>query len=326
MRPEGLAELAPPSLFWFGVALLAQPDRAVKLPRGAFDVDALAALRDALMSLGHEWRTVDGGVALSAPRSARSTVRLALPSPELSALVLLAAARGKPVALQGLASTPELVELAELLNQMGAELAGIGTAVARAGGATLTGSEARPGADRVEALFLLVASALCGSFVVEGVPAHKMAPELSRLQRAGLTVRAEGAGLVASGTPVAFDLAVADDPRPWLVLAMVAGGASVLSGPRLRDAATGELITTLVRLGADLLPRADLLYVGGGPERAPTAACGVVAVGAAENAAALLLLGLAGVLPGLELEIKGRQTVPAVRRVARALGLPADMG
>ena len=321
--PERLLEVRPSSLLWLGVTLLRYPDQVIRLPQGELDVAAIAALRDGLTSLGYRWRPSDGGVALHPKQSKRGPIRIDTrhtPTPVAALLLLAAALDGPVVEIQGLGTNSELVELALLLNQFGARVTGVGTPVAYVEGGALLGSSARPGRDRQEALYLLIASALFGSFVVHDVPSHRMVEELHRLGRTGLTIKAKAGGLVATGTPGAFDLEVKDDPRPFVLLAVCAEGASVLSGPCLGNAGSRELVGELVRLGVDLLARGELLYIGGGPARAPQQPVGLVQVTSAGSAMTLLLLGCNGLLPGLVVEVMEPIAATAVARFASRLG------
>lgn len=316
-------------MLWFGVALLRHPDAVVQLPVGELAVDDLAALRDALTSLGYGWRTVDGGVAITPRQHKRGTVRV-LPRLPLwvAAVTLIAAAHTgpSPVEIYGLPPQSELVELAELLNAMGAEIAGVGTPVAHAAGRGLCATTARPGRDADEALALLLASAFAGSFVVKDVPSHRMAETMQRLARVGITVESKGAGLAARGVPVAFDLEVLDEPCAFVALAIVAEGASVLSGASLASPSAQAILTELTRLGADLLPRGDLVYVGGGRERAPKRSKNPVRVFSAAAARALLLLSLSGLIPDLVVEVADPVAAAPVARFAQSLGLSLDLG
>ncbi len=324
VEPGLLGKRASPSLLWFGTALLAAPGRQVRLPKGELDLGLLTALRDALTALGFDWVTGDGGVALQQTTRRRVAVALQSSDPELAATVLLAAAQpGASVELSGLPVTSELVELAQLLNQLGAQVAGVGTPVAYVGGGARSKGgapalpiEVRPPRDRREALFLLVGSALGPSRVVRDVPSHRMRDDLLRLQRAGLQVRAVEDGLGCSGTPQPFDLEQPDDPCLWIALALCAEGASVLSGAQLRGRAGTELVTELVRIGADVLPRGELLYLGGGRERAPRGPVGTIKVEHASAALALLLLGQAGLLPGAVIEVTTPTAAAAAGRFA----------
>lgn len=327
---ERLPISALPSLLWFGVALLAHPEEVVQLPVGDFVVEDLAALRDALTSLGYGWRTVDGGVAITPREHKRGSVRVSPHLPiDVAAVTLIAASQSgpSPVEIYGIPSaTSELVELAELLNAMGAEIAGVGTPVTHAAGRSLRATTARPGRDADEALSLLLASALAGSFVVVDVPSHRMAETIQRLGRVGITVASKGAGLAARGVPVAFDLEVLDEPCAFLALALIAEGASVLSGASLASPSAQALLTELTRLGADLLPRGDLVYVGGGRERAPKRSKNPVRVSSAAAARALLLLSLSGLIPDLVVEVIDPVVAAPVARFVQSLGLALDLG
>jgi UDP-N-acetylglucosamine 1-carboxyvinyltransferase len=98
-------------------------------------------------------------------------------------------AKGETV-LRNAAREPEVVDLAELLNKMGARIEGAGSSLIRIEGvAELHGAEHRIIPDRIEAGTFLVAGAITrGDVTVTGCNAEHVAALVSKLQQAGADV------------------------------------------------------------------------------------------------------------------------------------------
>lgn len=146
----------------------------------------------AMRALGAEVVEQGNHVAVSAPHGLRGG-RIVLPYPSHTATenAMLAAcgARGDTV-IVGAASEPEIVDLAALLQAMGAEISGAGGPAIRIRGcAVLRGTRHRPMGDRIEAGTLLLAGAVAGGTVtVAGVRPGDLEALQERLRAAGCEV------------------------------------------------------------------------------------------------------------------------------------------
>ena len=98
-------------------------------------------------------------------------------------------AEGKTI-IENAAKEPEIVDLANYLNRMGANVRGAGTDVIRIEGVEqLHGAEHTIIPDRIEAGTFLLAGAITGGDVyVEGAISNHLAPLLAKLKEAGVTV------------------------------------------------------------------------------------------------------------------------------------------
>jgi UDP-N-acetylglucosamine 1-carboxyvinyltransferase len=150
--------------------------------------------------------SVGGGyVEAEAPGGLRGA-RIYLDYPSVTAtenIVLAAAvARGQTL-VENCAMEPEVVDLANCLNAMGARVSGAGTRAIRVDGRPdLGGAEHVPIPDRVEAGTYLIAAALTrGEVEVRGVVAEHLQAVVAKLREAGADVWQEESRLLVLGPP-----------------------------------------------------------------------------------------------------------------------------
>jgi UDP-N-acetylglucosamine 1-carboxyvinyltransferase len=103
--------------------------------------------------------------------------------------------------IENAAKEPEIVDLANYLNKMGAQVRGAGTDVIRINGVEeLRGCEHTAIPDRIEAGTFLVAAALTGGDVyVEGAISNHMLPVIAKLKEAGAQVEDDVNGIRVVG-------------------------------------------------------------------------------------------------------------------------------
>lgn len=120
-----------------------------------------------------------------------SSVYLDFPSVGATQNIMMAAtlAKGESV-IENAAKEPEIVDLANFLNKMGAKIKGAGTSTITIRGVSkLTGASHRIIPDRIEAATFLVGAAMTnGHIVVENVIASHIRPVLAKLVEAGCVV------------------------------------------------------------------------------------------------------------------------------------------
>lgn len=130
-------------------------------------------------------------------------ISLSFPSVGATQNLMMAAvlAEGKTV-IENAAKEPEIVDLAEFLNKMGADVRDAGTAVISIHGVNrLHGVRHQVMPDRIEAGTFLVAGAITGGDVlVEGARADHLTPVLEKLREAGVTITEEPQGLRVTRT------------------------------------------------------------------------------------------------------------------------------
>jgi len=148
--------------------------------------------------LGADIKQGQGFIEASAGKLVGSRIYLDYPSVGATENLIMAAtlARGTSI-IENAAEEPEVVDLANFLNTMGAKIKGAGTKVIRVEGVDeLFGSSYSVIPDRIEAGTFLVASAIAGGDVlVENVICEHINPILAKLRESGVRVE-EGEGYV----------------------------------------------------------------------------------------------------------------------------------
>jgi UDP-N-acetylglucosamine 1-carboxyvinyltransferase len=104
------------------------------------------------------------------------------------------------------AQEPEIVDLANFLNKMGARIRGAGTDAIRIEGVqALHGAEHSVIPDRIEAAtFMLAAAITRGDVLVENMLPNHVVPVIAKLRECGVRIREEDAGLRVDGTAGGF--------------------------------------------------------------------------------------------------------------------------
>ena len=133
--------------------------------------------------------------------------------------------------IEGAAQEPEVVDLANFLNKMGAKVEGAGTRrVIIEGVAALHGAEHDIIPDRIEAGTFLVAGAICG----KGITVNRVEPEHVRSVTAALTscgfrIESEAHSISVRPNGVAQPLEIATEPYPGFPTDMQAQMCALLS-------------------------------------------------------------------------------------------------
>jgi len=189
--------------------------------------------------------------------------------------VMMAAtlARGETI-IENAAREPEVVELADFLNRMGADVRGAGSdRVVVRGVAGLRGVHHRVAGDRIEAGTLLVAGAATrGDVTVRGVEASDMESTLEKIREAGAEVEV-GAGFVRAAAPSGLHgLRVVTAPTPgfptdmqaqFMAALCVAEGSSIVTETVFENRFMH--VPELQRLGADITLSGRSAHVCGVP-------------------------------------------------------------
>lgn len=188
--------------FWVIAPLLARCGHArVSLPGGcAIGTRPVDLLLMALERLGAAIE-IDGGYAVArAPSGGLRGAEITFPKVTVGgthvALMAAALAQGRTV-LHNAAREPEVLDLAELLNSMGAKIRGAGESVVEIEGvARLGGARHRVLPDRIEAGTYAIAVAMTGGDVLlQGARAEHLHAALKALEQSGTTVEIAEDGL-----------------------------------------------------------------------------------------------------------------------------------
>lgn len=143
-------------------------------------------------ALGVKIEQGHGYIEATAPNGlVGTTIYFDFPSVGATENVMMAAALAEGTTiLENPAEEPEIVDLANYLNQMGAKIRGAGTNVIRIEGVKeLHGADHTVIPDRIEAGTYMIAAAMtCGDIVVENVLTEHQKPLIAKLREAGVTV------------------------------------------------------------------------------------------------------------------------------------------
>jgi UDP-N-acetylglucosamine 1-carboxyvinyltransferase len=214
----------------------------VSLPGGcAIGVRPIDQHLKGLAALGAEVRLTHGYVEARADRLVGARFRFDMPTVTGTENVMMAAAlaRGTTV-LENCAHEPEVTDLANLLNAMGARVCGAGgERIEIAGVESLGGAEHTIIPDRIEGGTYLIGAALTGGDVLlaNANPAD-LAPLLDKLAEVGAAVEVTAAGVRvrAAGDLTARDLETAPHPgfptdlqAQYMALMTCAHGVSTIS-------------------------------------------------------------------------------------------------
>lgn len=158
-----------------------------------------------LAALGADIRVERGYVVATAKRLTANTIDLSGPhgstvTGTCNVMVAAALARGTSI-LHAAACEPEVVDLGQYLNAMGAMIEGLGTPTLRIEGvAELNGTQHTLIPDRIEAATLLIAAGITrGEIKVANVRTDHLEAVLRKLREIGLLIEPAGNDLIAVG-------------------------------------------------------------------------------------------------------------------------------
>ena len=234
----------------------------VALPGGdAIGSRPLDMHQSGLRAMGATMNIEHGKVVGRATKLHGASIGLDFPSVGATENILMAAvlADGTTV-IDNAAREPEIIDLAVMLSQMGAQITGVGTAVMTIEGVdVLHPTTHRTVGDRVVGGTWAYAAAITrGSVRVEGVDPVFMTAPLERLNRAGAIIETEpdAVTVTMNGRPRAVDFVTMPYPgfptdlQPMaLALAAVADGHSLITENVFE--ARFRFVDELIRMGAD---------------------------------------------------------------------------
>ena len=169
-------------------------------------------------------------------------------------------AEGKTT-LQNAAMEPEVVELGEVLNKMGAKIRGLGTRVIEIEGVkSLRAVEHSVIPDRIEAGTLMVAAGLTrGNIRILHCPLRHMEAVVNKLRESGMEIDSEGDGVRAVGSRRIRSVDVKTLPYPgfptdmqaqFMVLMSLGRGLSIISETIFENRFVH--VSELIRMGAEI--------------------------------------------------------------------------
>lgn len=190
-------------------------------------------------ALGAKFEQGEGYIEATAPNGlVGATIYLDFPSVGATENIMMAAcmAKGQTI-LENPAQEPEIVDLANYLNVMGARVRGAGTNIITIEGvAELKGNEYTVIPDRIEAGTFMVATAMTGGDVrIENVLCEHLKPVVAKLKEAGIRIEEDirGVRVVSAGVFRGIDIKTLPYPgfptdmqAQFMAMATVAEGRS----------------------------------------------------------------------------------------------------
>lgn len=264
------------SILCLGPLLSKYGEAVVSLPGGcAIGTRPIDLHLDGMRALGAEIELQDGYVKAKAKKLKGANFMFEISTVGGTENVMMAAtlAEGKTV-LENAAKEPEIVDLAEYLNRMGAKISGHGTSVIEIEGVSqLKPAEFSVMPDRIEAGTLIIAGCMGGGEVT----VKKMVPDhvdslLFKLREAGfklsvgpdyVTVHPAKEWKAVDITTQPYPFFPTDLQAQFMALMSVANGTSVISETVFENRFMH--VQELTRLGADITPKNRVAVVRGRP-------------------------------------------------------------
>ncbi|HFK2760146.1 TPA: UDP-N-acetylglucosamine 1-carboxyvinyltransferase [Enterococcus faecalis] len=227
-----------------------------------------------------------------------NTIYLDFPSVGATQNIMMAAVRAKGTTIiENVAREPEIVDLANILNKMGANVIGAGTETMRIEGVDkLHAVEHSIVQDRIEAGTFMVAAAMTeGNVLIEEAISEHNRPLISKLTEMGAIIEEEENGIRVIGTKHLKPTDVKTMPHPGFptdmqaqmtAIQMFAEGTSIVTETVFEN--RYQHLEEMRRMNADLKIDGNIAIINGGNELQGAA----VEATDLRAAAALILVGL----------------------------------
>ncbi len=241
--PHELARLMRGSYYFLGALLGRFHTARVSMPGGCnFGVRPIDQHLKGFTALGAEVMPMESGmIEVNASRLVGNSVYLDMASVGATANIMLAAvkARGTTI-IENAAKEPHIVDLANFLNSMGADIRGAGTDVIKIHGVDkLTGTTYTIIPDQIEAgSYMVAAAATGGNVLVRGIIPKHLESISAKLEEMGVTVEEYDDAIRVSRTgpllhcnvKTMYHPGFPTDMQPQIsVLLSVADGTSILT-------------------------------------------------------------------------------------------------
>lgn len=267
-----------------------------------------------LQALGAKVTLEHGYVEAEASKLHGANIYLDFPSDGATQHLITAACLAEGTTrINGAAMVPEVVELAQMLNDMGARISGAGTSTVVIEGVNkLHGVDHRVSSDRLETGTFAIAAAITNGDIrlVGAIPEHCTAT-FQKLEEAGVQIicNQDYVRVVNNGRPHSVDIKTLPYPgfptdmqQPFGALMSIADGTSVITENVFEN--RFKYVAELIRMGADITIDGRTAIFRGVPR-----------LTGAEVAATDLRAGAALIIAGLAAE--GRTEISGVEHIDR---------
>ena len=227
-----------------------------------------------LKALGAKFKIEDGFVQGFAEKLIGTTIYLDFPSVGATQNIMMAAtlSLGRTV-IENAACEPEITDLANFLNTMGAKIRGAGTDEIRIDGVLeLCGTEYTVIPDRIEAATYMASAAITrGEVFIEGVITDHLTSVISKMREMGVSILEDENGILVSAKNGLSPVDVKTLPYPgfptdaqsqMMVLLLTANGVSILTETVFENRFMH--VEELKRMGAMLKVQGRSVIIEGG--------------------------------------------------------------
>lgn len=265
------------SILCLGPLLAKYGEAVVSLPGGcAIGTRPIDLHLDAMKCLGAEIELKDGYVLAKSKQLKGATVFFEKTTVGGTENLMMAASLAQGITvIENAAKEPEIVDLANYLNKMGAKITGHGTSVMRIEGVSqLTPARHTIMPDRIEAGTLLIAGAITGGEVeVTNCQPADLEALIIKMRESGFKITTGASTVKVHSNSViweAVDITTAPHPlfptdlqAQFMALMTVAKGTSVITETVFENRFMH--VNELMRLGADITPKMQVAVVRGRP-------------------------------------------------------------
>ena len=225
-----------------------------------------------LEKLGAKITLESGYILAESDQLVGSNINLEYPSVGATGNILMAAVLAKGTTVIGnAAKEPEIVQLCEFLNQMGASIKGIGsTNITIEGVSALKPANIEVIPDRIEAGTFLIAGAILGEIKLEGVNVNHLGSVISKLRDCGcsLETTSNSIKIYCADRLASVDLTTdvfpgfaTDLQAQWVALMTIANGSSLITDTVYHDRFSH--VPELNRFGANIKVQKNTAFVRG---------------------------------------------------------------
>jgi len=272
--PYELGKTMRASILVLGPLVARKGEAIVSLPGGcAIGARPINLHLMGLEAMGARIELKKGYVEAKADRLRGAEIGLDTPTVTGTENLMMAAtlAKGRTI-LRNAAMEPEVVELAQVLNKMGAKIEGAGTStIVIEGVEGLGGVNHTVIPDRIEAGTLMVAAGLTrGNIKLLNCPLHHMEALIYKLREAGVEIESEGDGVRVVGNTRIRSTDVKTQPYPgfptdmqaqFMVLMSLARGLSVITETIFENRFIH--VSGLLRMGANIRIKGNTAIIQG---------------------------------------------------------------
>lgn len=275
--PYDLVKTMRASILVLGPLVARMGEARVSLPGGcAIGARPVNLHIRALQEMGAEINLKDGYVEAKAKRLRGAGIYFDISTVTGTENIMMAATLAEGVTtLKNAAKEPEIVNLAEILNSMGARITGAGTDIIVIEGVeSLHPVEASVIADRIEAgTFMIAAGIAGGDILVRGCNPRHLDALITKLRSAGMKIEVMEGGIRAVGRGIIKSVDIKTLPYPgfptdlqaqMMTLMTIGNGLSVITETIFENRFMH--VSELLRMGADIVIQGNNAIVRGVPK------------------------------------------------------------